>query len=106
MWAETLEYRQCRLPFIPTFFAAIARTVPLFQQDDVLDLGCGPGEVALGIAPYGRTITGVDTEQPMLDELARRAEALGRHVRLIHAGAEQAPLDLGRFKLITIGNAH
>jgi SAM-dependent methyltransferase len=106
MWAETLGYRQCRLPFVPAFFAAIAKTVPLSRQDDVLDLGCGPGEVSLGIAPYGRATTGVDAEQPMLDELARRAKALGRGIRLVHARAEQAPLDLGRFKLITIGHAH
>ena len=106
MWAETLGYRDSRLPYLKEFFAEIAKVVGLAGDDDLLDLGCGPGEVTLGMAPYGATMTAVDAEQPMLDELARRAKKAGRDIRLVLAKAEAAPIDLGRFKLITIGMAH
>lgn len=106
MWSETLGYRQCRLPFTPAFLAALAEAVPFSRQDDVLDLGSGPGEIAVQIAPLARTVTALDAEQPMLDELALRAKAAGRDIRRVRARAEEAPVDLGPFKLITIANAH
>ena len=106
MWSETLGYRQCRLPFTPAFLAALAAAVPFSPRDDVLDLGSGPGEIAVQIAPLARSVTALDAEQPMLDELARRAKAAGRDIRRVLARAEGAPLDLGPFKLITIANAH
>jgi len=106
MWAETLGYRECRLPFTAPYFAALARAADVTEQDDLLDLGSGPGEVTLGMAPYGARMTALDCEQPMLDELARRAKAARLDIRMIHARTEEAPLDLGRFRLITIGHAH
>ena len=106
MWAETLGYRECRLPFTAPFFAALARAADVTDGDDLLDLGSGPGEVTLGLAPYGASMTALDCEQPMLDELARRARIAGLDIRMIHARTEEAPLDLGRFRLITIGHAH
>lgn len=106
MWAETLGYRECRIQLTAAFFAALARAAKVSGNDDLLDLGSGPGEVTLGMAPYGGRMTAIDCEQPMLDELARRAEAAGREIRMIHTRVEEAPLDLGRFWLITIGQAH
>ena len=106
MWSETLGYRDSRLPYLKPFFAEVAKAASLTGHDDLLDLGCGPGEVTLGMAPYGATMTAVDAEQPMLDELARRATKAGRDIRLVLAKVEVAPIDLGRFRLITIGMAH
>jgi len=106
MWAETLGYRESRIQLTAAFFSALARAAKVSGNDDLLDLGSGPGEVTLGMAPYGGHMTAIDCEQPMLDELARRAQAAGRAIRMIHTRVEEAPLDLGRFRLITIGHAH
>src|SRR5258706_476426 len=106
MWSETIGYRDYRHPYLRKFFPAAARNLSLAGTEDLLDLGCGTGEVALGLSPYVRSLTGIDLEQPMLDEAARRAQALGRAMRLIHARVEDAPWDLGRFHLITMGRAH
>jgi ubiquinone/menaquinone biosynthesis C-methylase UbiE len=106
MWTETLGYRDHRQPYIERFFAGVAEAIPLTGREDLLDLGAGVGEVALRFASFVASLTAVDAEQPMLDELAKRAQAAGVGIRLIHAKVEEAPLDLGRFPFITIGNAH
>ncbi|WP_345045462.1 class I SAM-dependent methyltransferase [Streptomyces sannanensis] len=43
----------------------------------VLDLGCGPGTLALDLAERGMRITGVDASQEMLDEGRKWAEQRG-----------------------------
>jgi ubiquinone/menaquinone biosynthesis C-methylase UbiE len=106
MWSETIGYRQYRKPYLPQFFAAVAEAIPLNGQEDLLDLGCGAGEVALGFAPYVARLTGMDLEDPMLTEAARKAQAIGCKLRLIHSRVEDAPAQLGRFDLITMGRAH
>jgi predicted TPR repeat methyltransferase len=106
MWSETIGYRDYLPPYLPDFFRAVAEAVPLTGTEDLLDLGCGGGEVALGLAPFVRSLTGMDLEQPMLDEAHNRALEMGVNMRLIHSKVEDAPADLGRFHLITMGRAH
>lgn len=43
----------------------------------VLDIGCGTGQLAIGLARAGHGVTGVDPAQPMLD-VARRSDVTGR----------------------------
>ena len=83
-----------------------AEAIPLTGTEDLLDLGCGVGEVALGFAPFVASLTGMDLERPMLDELGTRAQAMGVKMKLIQSRVEDAPADLGRFHLITMGRAH
>ena len=106
MWSETISCREYREPYLPVFFRSVAEAIPLIGTEDLLDLGCGVGEVALGFAPFVASLTGMDLEQPMLDALGKRAEAMGVHIRLIHSSVEEAPADMGRFHLITMGRAH
>ena len=106
MWSETIGYREYLHPYLPGFFRGVAEAIPLTGTEDLLDLGCGVGEVALGFAPFVASLTGMDLEQPMLDALGNRALAMGVNMRLIHSRVEDAPADLGRFHLITMGQAH
>lgn len=106
MWSETISCREFRAPYLPGFFRGVAEAIPLIGTEDLLDLGCGVGEVALGFAPFVASLTGIDLEQPMLDALGNRALAMGVKMRLIHSRVEDAPADLGRFHLITMGRAH
>src|SRR5271154_2432445 len=106
MWSETIGYREYRHPYLPRFFSGAAESIPLTGKEDLLDLGCGAGEVALGFAPFVANLTGMDIEQPMLEEAAKRARAMDRAFRLVHSKVEDAPADLGGFHLITMGRAH
>jgi cyclopropane fatty-acyl-phospholipid synthase-like methyltransferase len=106
MWSETIGCREFRPPYLPGFFRGVAEAIPLTGTEDLLDLGCGVGEVALGFAPFVASLTGIDLEQPMLEALGKRALAMGVNMRLIHSRVEDAPADLGRFHFITMGRAH
>ncbi|MDR0876166.1 MAG: class I SAM-dependent methyltransferase [Clostridiales Family XIII bacterium] len=49
--------------------------VPLLKADDeVLDIGCGPGLIALSLAPVVKSITAIDIDDKVLRFLARQAE--------------------------------
>ena len=106
MWSETIGYREHRHPYLKRFFPAVAAAIPLTGKEDLLDLGCGTGEVALGLAPFVASLTGLDLERPMLEEARKRAKAAGREMRLVNARVEDAPEDLGQFHLITMGRVH
>ena len=45
--------------------------------DQVLDLGCGTGALAIRLARRGCQVTGVDLSPMMLDRAARRAQEIG-----------------------------
>jgi SAM-dependent methyltransferase len=65
----------------------------------VLELGAGTGRVALDLAERGHEITALDSDAPLLDELARRAAERGLGVARVHADARSlAPF--GRFALV------
>ncbi len=106
MWSETIGFRDYRHPYLPEFFPSVAKAIPLTGTEDLLDLGCGVGEVALGFAPFVASLTGMDLERPMLDEVGNRARAMGLKMRLIHSKVEDAPADLGHFHFITMGRAY
>lgn len=105
-WSATLGYRNCRPPYLGEFFEDVARRLPLAGSEHLLDLGSGTGDVALGMSPYVGSVTAIEPEAPMLEEIANRARKAGTALRLIQSTAETAPLELGPFDVITIGRAH
>jgi SAM-dependent methyltransferase len=68
------------------YFVALVNETPGVR---VLDLGCGTGRIALGLADAGHTVTGID---PSLAALAAaRAKPGAKRVAWIHGTAESAP---------------
>ncbi len=63
------------------------------RGDEVLDIGCGTGRVALQLARRGRRITALDREPELLEVLAYRAERAGLDVTTVRADARD--FDLG-----------
>src|SRR5437899_2993704 len=68
-------YEALRPPYPPEFFRTVARKLGFGRQHALIDLGTGPGLLALGFAPYVGRIVGVDPEPAML---AAAREAAGR----------------------------
>jgi SAM-dependent methyltransferase len=71
----------------------------------VLDLGCGPGQLALAFAPLVGQVVGVDPEPEMLR--IARAEAVRAALRIDFREGSSSDLgiDLGVFRLVVIGRA-
>lgn len=98
-------YEHLRPPYPREFFRTVAHKVGLTKESSLIDLGTGPGLLALGFGPYVGRVVGVDPEPAMLDAARLAASGAGRHLTLIEGKAETLPLDIGTFDIVTIGRA-
>jgi cyclopropane fatty-acyl-phospholipid synthase-like methyltransferase len=98
-------YARHREPYPPAFFAAVAEALKLEGREALIDLGTGPGVLALGFAPYVGRILGVDSEPAMVAEARRSAAEAEIAFPVIEGRAEDLAADLGPFDLITVGRA-
>jgi len=103
-------YEELRTPYPPSFFREVAQRLALGKQHALIDLGTGPGLLALGFAPYVGRIVGVDPEPAMLAAAKKAAERASQAFTLIQGKAEDLkpedlPDDFGRFDVVTIGRA-
>jgi SAM-dependent methyltransferase len=71
----------------------------------LIDIGCGPGSLVIGFAPYAKSSVGVDVETEMLAAARVEAARAGVHVHLVQARIEDLPSDIGVFQVVTIGRA-
>jgi ubiquinone/menaquinone biosynthesis C-methylase UbiE len=66
----------------------------------VLELGCGSGDLTLGLAPRVQAIDAVDPAEMMLERARSRAPDATANVRWIRAAAEQLQPAPGRYALV------
>src|SRR5258708_16252368 len=95
-------YEKLRPPYPPLFFREVAARLPLTKTHALIDLGTGPGLLALGFAPYVGHVTGVDPEPGMI-AAAREAAARGAPALPLIEGKPETPAaPTRRFPLLTI----
>jgi SAM-dependent methyltransferase len=105
-FATTAElYEQYRPPYSAEFFRAVARGLTLSRQHALIDLGTGPGLLALGFAPYAGRVVGVDPEPEMLAAARAAAARASADVTFVEGRAEDLPEGIGGFDVVTIGRA-
>jgi ubiquinone/menaquinone biosynthesis C-methylase UbiE len=95
-------YDQGRLPYAPGLADAFASSLGLDGQGRLLDVGCGPGKVALLLAPLFEAVVGLDPDPEMLACASRAATArdIG-NAAWIAQRAEALPAGLGSFRVVT-----
>ena len=98
-------YEELRPPYPSPFFREVVQRLALGKQHALIDLGTGPGLLALGFAPYVGRIVGVDPEPAMLDAAKQAAERASQAFTLIAGKTEDLPDDIGSFDVVTIGRA-
>jgi SAM-dependent methyltransferase len=112
-WDETLfagtagYYRRGRLHYAPGLADALAEALDLDGQGRLLDVGCGPGILALALAPLFGEIVGVDPDAGMIAEAERGAAEAGvaGKAQWLRARAEELPAGLGTFSVATFGQS-
>ena len=105
-FATTAEfYEQYRPPYPAEFFRTAVEKLKLDKGHALIDLGTGPGPLALGFAPYVGHVVGVDPEPAMLAAARAAAKRTNADVSFIEGKAEDLPADIGNFDLVTIGRA-
>jgi SAM-dependent methyltransferase len=105
-FASTVAYYEsARPPYGAAFFAKVAWQLGFDGSQRLLDVGAGPGILALGFAPHCGEVVGVDPE-PAMVEAARSASArAGVDATFIEGRFEDTGLSLGVFDVVTIGRA-
>jgi SAM-dependent methyltransferase len=105
-FASTVAYYEnARPPYGAAFFAAAAKKLGLDRSQRLLDVGAGPGILALGFEPYCREVVGVDPEPAMVEAARAAAERAAAPVTFLEARFEDAAPRLGAFDIVTIGRA-
>ena len=66
-----------------------------------LDVCCGTGDLALGLARCGAQVAGLDFTEPMLDVATRRRSEKRPH--FVRADAQQIPFRDSSFHIVTVG---
>lgn len=98
-------YARYRLGYPDALIARIIEIAGLKPGDPVMDLGCGPGLVAIPFAKAGLKVMAIDPEPNMVD--AAKAEAAREGVALdVQQGSSfDLPKGVGPFKLVTMGRS-
>jgi len=95
-------YARYRPAYPPELVARLVQATGVDTRSRVLDLGCGPGTLAIPLAAYAGQVVAVDAEPEMLSELRRAAPP---NVVAIEARAEDVDEAWGSFRLATAGRA-
>ncbi|HEY1333604.1 MAG TPA: methyltransferase domain-containing protein [Myxococcaceae bacterium] len=93
-------------PLYPKRFVAnVAEAAGLTRKDRILDLGTGPGVLALVFAPYVGSVLALDPEPEML-RMAREAVAFAEvQVEVREGSSETLGPELGTFRAVTMGRS-
>jgi ubiquinone/menaquinone biosynthesis C-methylase UbiE len=112
-WDDTLfagaapYYQRGRLPYAPGLVETLAEALRLDGRGRLLDVGCGPGTLALSLAHLFSEIVGVGPDSGMLAEATQLANEAGvtQKAKWIQARAEELPAGLGTFTVATFGQS-
>jgi SAM-dependent methyltransferase len=111
-WDETLfqgsaaYYERGRIPYAAGLADAIAAALGLDGRGRLLDVGCGPGTIALRLAHLFEEVVGVDADAGMVAEAERQATLRGiGNARWVRALAEELPAGLGTFRAATFAQS-
>ena len=76
---------------------------PLVRRKRVLDLGCGDGRLALGIASLAARVDGIDPDPEAIGAAKRNArKAAVRNVRFATGAAQRLPYPDAAFDLVIL----
>jgi SAM-dependent methyltransferase len=91
-----------RAPYAPALFDFLLEKTP--GRNRALDLGCGPGKIAIVLADHFAEVTALDPAAAMIE--AGRAADTGRHDNIIWSNRRAEDFEMDQpFDLVTAGTA-
>ena len=88
-----------------TFIRRIVDACGLDRRHRLLDLGCGPGMVAIAFAPFVGSVLAVDPEPGMLAEARAAVARAGANVEVREGSSLTLGPAWGRFQAVTMGRS-
>ncbi len=98
-------YARYRLAYPEALIARVAAFVGLKPGDAVMDLGCGPGLLAVPLAKLGFRVTAVDPEPDMIEACRAAAAEAGVTIDARRASSFDLPKESGPFKRVAMGRS-
>jgi SAM-dependent methyltransferase len=103
---SAVYYARGRIAYPKALAEGLATELHLDGSGRLLDIGCGPGSLALLLAGMFEEAIGVDADRGMIDEADRLASLAGvRNARWLHMRAEDLPAGLGTFRLVSLAQS-
>jgi SAM-dependent methyltransferase len=99
----TAEFYKFREPYPPPFFQTLSETLQLGKHTRMLDVACGPGNLAIGFAPYVGTCLAIDIEPEMLRVATEAASQT--NITFQQTPIEDLTAPQSSFDFVTIGRA-
>jgi SAM-dependent methyltransferase len=99
------HYLAGRPAYAPRLIERVATFCGLRAGDRVLDLGCGPGQLAVAFAVHAGEVVAMDPEPEMLRLAEIAAADAGVKVSFTTGSSYDLAPSQGRFRLVTIGRA-
>lgn len=98
-------YARFRLAYPDSLILRVISLAALRRGDRVMDLGCGPGLLAIAFAKAGMEVVAVDPEPEMLAAARTAASEAQAHIETRTGSSFELPPDLSSFRLVAIGRA-
>lgn len=110
---DPLIYRGCaehylvgRPPYSAELSTVLQRELSLDGTGRLLDVGCGPGVLAVQLAPLFERVVAIEPDPDMVSEARRHAQEHGQTVEYLTARAEDIPaLALPAMRVVTFGQS-
>ena len=104
---SSAHYRYGRPPYSRELEAVLTQETGLDRSGWLLDVGCGPGVLAVRLAPLFEQAVGLDPDADMLAEGCRAAEGRrAMNIRWVQGLAEDLPaVAPGPYRLVTFGQS-
>lgn len=100
-----VEFYQYREPYPAAFFENVAARLALSSGTRLLDVGCGPGNLAIGFAPFVGSSTAIDPEPGMLRAARASAAEANVEIKFLETTIEEFDFAAGSFDFAAIGRA-
>jgi ubiquinone/menaquinone biosynthesis C-methylase UbiE len=98
-------YERYRLGYPDRLIKRVVEFVGLAPGDAVLDLGTGPGLLAIPFAAAGMNVSAADPEPDMLAAAADAAQSAGVALQLWQGSSYDLTPEMGPYRLVTMGRA-
>jgi SAM-dependent methyltransferase len=104
---SAVHYRQGRPPYSPELEHVLSQELGLDGTGRLLDVGSGPGILAIRLAGLFREVVGLEPDPDMLAEARKAADGAGTsNIRSVQAIAEDLPEAApGPYRLVTFGQS-
>jgi SAM-dependent methyltransferase len=99
------HYAVGRPPYPPDLIEEVARFCGLTRAHRLLDLGTGPGLLAIAFAPFVGSVLAVDPEPAMLAVATDAARSTGVAVEVREGSSETLGPGWGTFQAVTMGRS-